>query len=204
MREQRGIFASGTGVAVGAQNLGGVVGGIEADAEQVGFAVAGGIGADLVVDGGELVADARAEVGERAARVDESEKQGLAPILTELDGLAVLVDELEVRHVIAGSRDVQGRAGLAGGSFRMRGDFDVLQPVFVLLDDDIGADRVAGLQLIEIGSRLDGIRHNHAVHEARDGFVVDVGRVRVLIHRDYVSLQGITLGAGLSGGGAGH
>src|SRR5580658_657249 len=117
MGEERGILAYGTGVTVGAQNLGCVVGGIEADAEQVGFTVAGGIGADLVVDGSELVADARAEIGERAARVDESEQQGLAAILTERDGLAVLVDELEVRHVIAGSRDVHGRAGLAGGSF---------------------------------------------------------------------------------------
>jgi len=39
------------------------VGGIEADAEQVGLAVAGGIGAQLAIDGGELVADARAEIG---------------------------------------------------------------------------------------------------------------------------------------------
>src|ERR1035437_9011198 len=96
MRKERGIFASGAGEAVCAQNLGRVVGGVEADAEQVRSAVACRIGADLAVDRGELMADARAEVGKRAARIDEREQQGLATILMQRDTLAVLVDELEV------------------------------------------------------------------------------------------------------------
>jgi hypothetical protein len=38
------------------------------------------------------------------------------------------------------SRTVDLRGGLAVGIFRMPGDFDVLQPVFVWLDDDIGGN----------------------------------------------------------------
>ena len=117
MREERGILASGAGEAVGSQNLGRVVGGIEADAEQVSFAVASGIGAKLAVDGGELVADARAEVGERAAGVDEGEEQSLAAILMQGDVLAVLVDELEIGDVVSGRWDVHGRGGLIGWSW---------------------------------------------------------------------------------------
>src|ERR1035438_2138120 len=102
MRKERGIFASGAGEAVCAQNLGrvvgGVGGGVEADAERVRSAVACRIGADLAVDRGELMADARAEVGKRAARIDEREQQSLATILMQRDTLTVLVDELEVRH----------------------------------------------------------------------------------------------------------
>ena len=90
MRKERGIFASGTGEAVCAQNLGRVVGGVETDAEQVHSAVACPSAADLVVDRGELMADARAEVGERAARIDERQQQGLATILMQRDPLAVL------------------------------------------------------------------------------------------------------------------
>ena len=101
MREERGIFASGAGKTVRAENFGSVVGGVEADAEQVSLAVAGGIDADLAVDGGELVADTRAEIGEGAARIDESEEQGLAAILMQRNALAVLVDEVEVGDVVA-------------------------------------------------------------------------------------------------------
>ena len=90
MRKERGIFPSGAGEAVCAQNLGRVVGGVEADAEQVRSAVACRISTDLAVDRGELMADARAEVGERAARIDEREQQGLATILMQRDTLTVL------------------------------------------------------------------------------------------------------------------
>src|ERR1019366_9115686 len=69
---------------------------------------------------------------------------------------------------------MRGRSGRASGSFRVSGDFDVLQPVPVRLDDDIGGDRVAGLQLIERGRRLVGVGDDHRVHEAGDGFVIDI------------------------------
>src|SRR5271170_6009683 len=52
VREQRRIFVGGAGEAVGAENFGRVVGGIQADAEQVSLAVASGIGAELAVDRG--------------------------------------------------------------------------------------------------------------------------------------------------------
>src|ERR1035437_3173148 len=98
---------------------------------------------------------------------------------------------------------MHGRGGRASGSFRVSGAFDVLQPVPVRLDDDIGGDRVAGLQLIQRGRRLDGVGHDHRVHEAGDGFVIDVDGGGVLVHGDDPALEGIALGSGLAGGGAG-
>src|SRR6202034_907539 len=159
MREERGIFASGAGETVGAQNFRRVVSGVEADAEQVGLAVVSGIGAELVINGGEFMADARAEIRKRTARVDERKEQSLAAILMQGDALAVLVDEVEVRHVIAGSGDVHGRCGLGGGSFRMADDLDVFQPVLVIggLNKNIGGDRVSGVKVIEGGGGFEGV-----------------------------------------------
>ena len=74
VREECGIFASGAGETVGAQDFGRVLGGIEADAEQVGFAVTRGIGANLSIDGGEFMGDTGTEIGKRAASVDQREK----------------------------------------------------------------------------------------------------------------------------------
>ena len=81
----------------------------------------------------------------------------------------------------------------------MPGDFDVLQPVLVRFDDDIGGDGVAGLQLIQRGRRLDGVGHDHLVHEAGDGFVIDVGGFRVLVDRHDFALEGKALDRGLLG-----
>ena len=64
--------------AVGAQPLRRVVLRIEADAEQVRFGVECGVRGQLAIDDGEVVRDQRAEVGQRAARVNKSDQQRLA------------------------------------------------------------------------------------------------------------------------------
>src|ERR1700691_4343080 len=142
--EESRVFGGGAGESVGAQTLGRVVGGIEADAEKVSFAVARGIGAELAIDGSKLVADAGAEIGERATGVDESQEQRLAAILMQRRVLAVLDDELEIRDLVAGGRDVEAGCGLVGGRLRVGDDFYVLEPVGAVELD------VAGLNIVRL------------------------------------------------------
>jgi hypothetical protein len=74
-------------------------------------------------------------------------------------------------------------------------DFNVLQPVFVGLDDNVGGDGVARLQLIDVRWRFEGVGHEHLVHESGDGFVVDVHRPGVLVYGDDFSFEGIAPGS---------
>ena len=71
----------------------------------------------------------------------------------------------------------------------MGGDPDIFQPVLVGRNDYIGGDGVAGLELIERGWGLDGVGHDHWVHKAGDGFVVDVGLFGLLVDRDDFALK---------------
>ena len=83
----------------------------------------------------------------------------------------------------------------------MPGNFDVLQPVLAGIDDNIGGDGVAGLELIDLGGRLEGVGHDHRVHKAGDGFVVDVGHAGILIQRQNFSLEGVAFRRGGSSAG---
>jgi len=83
----------------------------------------------------------------------------------------------------------------------MPGDLHIFQPVFVGVDDHIGGNGVAGLQLIDLRGRLERVGHNHLVHEARYGFVIDIGRVGVLVNGDDFSSEGIAFASGLRGRG---
>jgi len=87
----------------------------------------------------------------------------------------------------------------------MAGDFHIFQPVFIGVDDDIGGDGIAGLELIDLGGRLEGVGHDHGVHEAGDGLIVDVGGAGVFVHGNDFAFEGITLGGeGLGAGGGGR
>ena len=78
----------------------------------------------------------------------------------------------------------------------MADDFDVLQPVLAGIDDNIGGDGIAGLELIDLRGRLEGVGHDHGVHKAGDGFVVDVGHAGIFINRHNFSLEGVALRRG--------
>ena len=95
---------------------------------------------------------------------------------------------------------VRSGCGLVVGSCRVPGDFDVLQPVSIVLNDDIGSDGVAGLELIERRSGSDDVGHDHRIHETWDEIVVDDRHSRLLVDRNDFSREQIMLGSGLSGG----
>ena len=171
-----GVLA-GVGSAVTAEDLGGVVGGVEADADEVGLIAEGGVGAEGFVDVGEVAGHARAEVGHGAAGVDEGDEDGLALELGEVDDVVALVAEVEVGDGVAGVGDVVLDGGFVVGA-GLSGDDDVVELGVagaggVLRDYDAGGDAVAGVELAEDHWVLDLVGHGHGVHEAGDGIVVE-------------------------------
>lgn len=115
------------GKTVVAKNFGRVMLGVEADAQQV-SAGKGRIRAELLVDFREIAAHARAEIRERAARVDKGDEQNTAAKLLERNSLAVLIGKGEVRNFLARCRQVK-RTGCSGGRVSVANYFYVLKPV---------------------------------------------------------------------------
>ena len=73
--------------------------------------------AELFVDFGEVAADARAEIGERAACVDESDEQNVSAILLQRNLLAALIGEGKIGDLFAGRGHVRKlRLGRERGS----------------------------------------------------------------------------------------
>src|SRR5260370_12165635 len=165
-----GLFGvvAGVGSAVAAEDLGGVVGGIEADAEEVGPVVEGGVGGQGFVYVGEVAGHAGAEVGQGAAGVDEGDEDDLALEPGEMDGAVALVEEVEVGDVVAGVGDVVLDGGLVVGA-GLGDDDDVVELGVaeaggVLLDDDFGGDAVAGVELADDAGVLELVGHGHGFH----------------------------------------
>ena len=94
-------------LAVALEARGGIAVGIEAGAEQMGVGVEIGIGGERLFDDGKVMRDARAEIRQRAAGVDKSEQQRFTAKLSEVDRMAVLIDEVEIGDLIAGLRDME-------------------------------------------------------------------------------------------------
>ena len=184
-----GVVA-GVGAAVAAEDFGGVVGGIEADAEEVGLVVERGVGGEGFVDVGEVAAHAGAEVGELAAGVDEGHQDELALELIEVDGAVALVEEVEVGNGIAGRGDVVGDGRLVVGA-GLGDDDDVVEldvgvAVAVLVGEDLGGDAVAGVEFAGDAGVLELVVHGHGFHEAGDVLAVE---------RDVVAVGGDDLAA---------
>ena len=171
-----GVLA-GVGSAVAAEDLGGVVGGVEADADKVGLIAEGGVGVEGFIDVGEVARHAGAEVGHGAAGVDEGDENGLALELGEADDAVALIAEAEVGDLVAGIGDVVLDGGFVVGA-GLGGDDDVVEfgvtgTGGVLRHYDAGGDAVAGVEFGEGHRVLDLVGHSHGVHEAGDGFVVE-------------------------------
>ena len=152
-----GLFdvVAGVGAAVAAQNFRRVVGGVEADAEQVRVFVERGVGLQGLVDVGEVAAHARAVVGERATGVDEGHQDDFAVKLLEVDRAIGLVEQLEVGNVVALGGDVVVDSGLVVGA-RLGDDDDVVQAEVggagvVVIGEQGSGDEVAGVKFGEDG-----------------------------------------------------
>ena len=168
---------AGVGRAIAAQDFGCVVGGIEADAEQVRVLVERGVGLQRLVDGGEVAADMGAVIGERTAGVDESHDDDLAAKLLEIDGAIGLVEEREIGNVIAFCGDVVVDNGFVVGA-RLGDDNDVCEAKVggaggIVIGEEGGGDEVAGVELGEDGGVVEAIGHGHRGHQAYDGVVLE-------------------------------
>ncbi len=162
--------AAGVGGAVAFEDGRGVVGGVEADGEEVGLGVEFGVGLEGLVDLGEVLAHARAEVGEGAAGIDEGHDEDLAAELVEAEGVAGLVEDGEVGDGVAGCGDVVLDGGDVVGA-GLGDDDDLFEVHRVGLfggEDEGGGDEVAGVELGVGGGVDEGVGHGHGGHEAGD------------------------------------
>ena len=189
-----GIDTSHVMLAVAAQDRGLVVLRIDADAEQLRLAERLRIFLQLLHDLAEVVAHTYAIVGKRTTRVDEGEQQRFAAKLMEVDGLATLVDQREVGHLVAGLRNTQRRGSVA---FRVAGpgEADVLQ--FGMVTEHQGrVDVIAGRNCLEypVVGLAHRERHGHAFHQAGNVLVSDGQLAVVGIDRDHAAFQLIALG----------
>ena len=100
--------------------------GIDADAEKLRVGESRGILLQLLQHLREIVAHSRAIIGKRAARVDKRQQQRLAAELLQVNALAVLIDQRDIRNFFARLRDVQLRSAIPRGPGAL-GEADVLQ-----------------------------------------------------------------------------
>ncbi len=163
---------TGIGASVAAQDGGSVVGGVEADAEQVRAGVEVEVGGEKLVEFGEVAAHARAVVGERAARIDEGDEQDLAAELRDVDELAALVEQLEVGDGVAGIERLVGDGRLVVG-LGLADDDDVVECALGLRGEEVGGDGVSGVELADDAGVPEGIGHDHGFHVAGDGVGVE-------------------------------
>ncbi len=126
---------------------------------------------------------------------------GLPRNCWKLDGLAILVDQREVGHLVAGLWNAKRRAAL-DLSVAVPGESDVLQ-LGVIAKHQRGVDLVAGRDGLEHPRVLVAHRkrHRHSLHQAGNVFVSNREFVRAGIDRDHSALQFITLAGGFAGAG---
>lgn len=184
-----GVVA-GVGATVTAKDLWRVVGGIEADGDEMSLLVERRIGGEGLVDVGEVARHARAEVSELAAGVDEGEENELALELIEMDGAVALVEQVEVGYGVAGRRDVIGDGRFVVGA-GLGDDDDVIEldvGVFVadFVCEDRCGDAIAGMKFAGDARVLEFAVHGHGFHETGDVFAVE-GHATVARRDDFAA-----------------
>src|SRR5580704_8287891 len=123
----------------------------------MGLCVERGGARELLVDGCEVARDQWAKVRQRATRVNEGDEQGFAPELAEVNGAAILVEELEVGYRVAGPWNMicDGRPVVR---FTFSDDDDVVEKdvgVGILRDQNVGGEHVAGVKFAQDGRVLE-------------------------------------------------
>ena len=114
--------------AIGPQPLRRVVFRVEADAKKVSFGIKGRVGRQQLIDRRKVTRYAGTELGRGAARVDEGDQQRLAPELAQMDGVPVLIAQLEIRHIVPRRGHVIGDRGPVIGP-GLRHHHDVIQQI---------------------------------------------------------------------------
>ena len=168
-------IAAGVGASVAAEDSGGVVCRVEADAEEVSFRVEGGVDGERLVNLGEVAAHARAVICERAAGVDEGDEQNFAAELRDVDDFAALVEEPEVGDGIAGVERLVDDGRLVVG-FGLANDDDVVEGALGVGCEEVGGDGVSGMELTDDAGVPEGVGHDHGLHVAGDGVGVERDR----------------------------
>ena len=193
MGEGFGGFAADVGCAVAAEAGWGVTDGVKAGAEEVCFGEEAWAGGEGFLKDSEVAGDAGAEIGQRAAGVDEGDEQGLAFELGEMDGVAILVGEAEVGDFVAGLGDVELDCG-AIIRLGLADDDEVIDKyigIGGLGDEHVGGDHIAGVQFAENAVVAQFVGHGHRFHEAGDGLMVDGDFALGGVGGNYFAAQGI-------------
>jgi hypothetical protein len=138
------------GCTITLQNGGGVVGGVEADAEKMCLGVQSGIGCKGLVNLGKVLAHARAVVGEWATGIDEGHEEHLTVELLKGDFMTGLIGEYKVRDDIARRGNVILHCGDVIGT-PLGNDDDVFEPEIldasiVGVGEEGGGYQVAGVE----------------------------------------------------------
>lgn len=170
-------IVAGVGCAIAAKDFGSVVGGIEADTEEVRVLVERGVGLEGLVDGGEVAAHAGTVIRERAAGVDEGHEDDLAVKLLEIDLVAGLIEQGEVWNYVALGGDVVVDGGLvvwaALGDDHDFSEAQIFGAGGIMVGEERGGDGVAGMQFGKSGGIFEAIGHGHGGHETRDVVVLE-------------------------------
>uniref|UniRef100_E6PZA1 Uncharacterized protein n=1 Tax=mine drainage metagenome TaxID=410659 RepID=E6PZA1_9ZZZZ len=167
--------------------------GIETGAEQVSFRVQGGIGGKRFFKHGKVAGDARAEVGQRTAGVDEGDEESLAAELGEMDGASILVDELEIGYLVACLWNVELDFWSVIG-FGLTDDNEVIDEnlsVGALRDEHIGGDHISGVEVAEDARVAELVGHGHGFHEAGNGLTINDDLAGSRVGGDDLSTEGI-------------
>jgi hypothetical protein len=120
--------------------------------------------------------------------------------LGEMDGVAVLVDEAEIGDLVAGLGDVE-LDGWAVVGLGLADDDEVVDEDFIarralrgwLRNQDIGGDKIAGVEFVEDAGVAELVGHGHRVHVAGDGLVVERDFAFGGIGGDDFAAQGVGL-----------
>ena len=146
--------------------------------------------AKLALQHGEICREPRADVGQRAPRVDEVDRHDLAAKIGGAQSAALLVGELEIRQ-----RRTDGELFRGRGKLRIRraGRPDIPRNRPVLGYRKLERDARARMQRCQFGGIFRVERHQHRGHVVPDRTMRHQHRSRTRVHRDHDSIHGICL-----------
>ncbi len=128
----------------------------------------------MFLDHGKVVRDQRAEVGQRAARIDECNEQFLAPELAQMNGPPVLIPQCKIWNRIARRGHVINHRRLVIG-LSLRHHHDMIQQhrlLGALRHQHVRGNHVPRVQFTDNAGVLELVRHRHCIHESGNRLVI--------------------------------